>query len=261
MIQQSIQLVAMSNPDHAHIFIATPCYGGMVSQTYMESILALTAEAPSAQLSLTLGLVGQDALITRSRNTLLAQFMTTEASHILFVDADIGFSPSQVFRLLKAKRDLIGALYPLRACHWGKASQTRLANGEPLTTAGLEYVGQPDGAVDHDGFGRGDFAGTGFLLISRSAIKRMIAGFPDTRCRHGHVLGARDSEIYALFDCLIDPVSRLYLSEDYAFCARWRALGGEVWLDTQARLTHCGMSEFQGDFKQRFRPCQLVNAD
>ena len=224
----------------------------MVSQIFMQSVLALSAEAPSAQLSLTIGLLGQDALITRSRNTLLARFMTTDASHILFIDADIGFSPSQVFRLLKAKRDVIGALYPLRACHWSEVARSRLVKGEPLATAGLEYVGQPNGEVDGEGFGKADFAGTGFLLISRSAVTRMIAGFPDTRCRHGHVLGGSESEIYALFDCLIDPVTRLYLSEDYAFCARWRAVGGEVWLDTRAKLTHCGMSEYHGEFEQRF---------
>jgi hypothetical protein len=225
----------------------------MVSQTYMLSVLALTVQAASAGLVLTIGLLGQDALITRSRNTLLAQFMATSATHILFIDADIGFEPSQVFRLLEADRDIVGALYPLRAHHWTEAARERLASGEPIATAGLEYVGEPVEQVGADGFIRGTFAGTGFLLVSRTAVDRMIAAYPDTRCRHGHVLGSvAAQEVHALFDCFIDPETRFYLSEDYGFCSRWRALGGEIWLDTRALLTHCGMSEFHGSPTVRF---------
>ena len=245
----------MSHTKQAHIFIATPCYGGMVSQTYMLSILALTVQAASAGLVLTIGLLGQDALITRSRNTLLAQFMATTATHVLFIDADIGFEPSQVFRLLQVDREIVGALYPLRAHNWTEAAKERLACGEPIATAGLEYVGEPVENVDVDGFVRGMFAGTGFLLVSRAALDRMIAAYPETRCRHGHVLGSGTAaEIYALFDCFIDPTTRLYLSEDYGFCSRWRALGGEIWLDTKAMLSHCGMSEFHGSPNARFAP-------
>ncbi len=59
---------------------------------------------------------------------------------------------------------------------------------------------------------------------------------------------------YALFDCMIEPGTRHYLSEDYAFCHRWRTIGGQVWLDTRSRLTHVGPREFVGDAGARYSP-------
>ena len=65
-----------------HIFIATPCYGGVVTQGYMQSVCALMAAAPGAGVGLTLALLGQDALITRCRNTLTSHFLATpQATH------------------------------------------------------------------------------------------------------------------------------------------------------------------------------------
>lgn len=35
-----------------------------------------------------------------------------------------------------------------------------------------------------------------------------------------------------------------YLSEDYAFCHKWRAIGGKIWLDTVGRLSPTGVHTF-----------------
>jgi hypothetical protein len=51
---------------------------------------------------------------------------------------------------------------------------------------------------------------------------------------------------------MIEPSSGEYLSEDYAFCHRWRSLGGKLWLDTQSRLVHVGPREFLGDASLRY---------
>ena len=51
---------------------------------------------------------------------------------------------------------------------------------------------------------------------------------------------------------MIEPSTREYLSEDYTFCHRWRAIGGRLWLDTQSRLVHVGPREFAGDAAARF---------
>jgi hypothetical protein len=81
----------------------------------------------------------------------------------------------------------------------------------------------------------------------------MIAAFPETRYSVAHTLPTPSASPnqYALFDTMIvpkdrDPETRHYLSEDYAFCRRWRSLGGRVWLDTRGKLTHIGTHEFEG---------------
>ena len=234
--------------DPSHIFLATPCYGGMVTQIYMQSVLALMTETAGSNVAVSIALLGQDALITRSRNTLVAHFLKSQATHLLFIDADIGFNSKDVLRLLQSRMDVAGSLYPIRAHHWSSASIDRIRAGETAASAGLEYVGEPIEAPNQDGFARARYAGTGFLMISRSALTTMTEHYPETRCSHRHVAGSPPLDnVFALFDCMIEPQPRHYLSEDYAFCWRWRALNGEIWLDTRAELVHAGMSEFKGD--------------
>jgi hypothetical protein len=61
----------------------------------------------------------------------------------------------------------------------------------------------------------------------------------------------QSSNLFALFDCIIDPDTGAYLSEDYSFCRRWRQIGGEIWIDIASKLTHTGPYEFVGDHTSR----------
>jgi hypothetical protein len=60
------------------------------------------------------------------------------------------------------------------------------------------------------------------------------------------------TSLYALFDCMIEPETGHYLSEDYTFCKRWRAIGGKVWLNTKSSLIHIGAHEFLGNPAVRY---------
>ena len=51
---------------------------------------------------------------------------------------------------------------------------------------------------------------------------------------------------WLFFDCMVDPDSGRYLSEDYAFCRRWRDIGGKIWVDLQCKLLHLGQHNFRG---------------
>ncbi|HTJ03604.1 MAG TPA: hypothetical protein VL492_12505, partial [Methylovirgula sp.] len=64
---------------------------------------------------------------------------------------------------------------------------------------------------------------------------------------------AKGDEFYALFDCVIDPETKAYISEDFGFCQKWRDIGGKIWLDTESRLTHIGAFNFAGAPQQRFQ--------
>lgn len=250
------------HPATPHIFIGTPTFGGMVTQTYMQSVIACMTEAQNFDFTMTLSMIGNDALITRCRNTMVHQFLSVpQASHLLFIDSDIGFTAADINRLLSARKDVIGGLYPLKEHFWDEATAANVALGEPPQTASLRYVGEAAGiAADPAPRQRVAFAGTGFLMISRAAILRMIAAYPETRYRRidapNQPAGAQSNAAlpaYALFDCTIDPATGTYLSEDFSFCARWRAAGGEVWIDRTLSLIHDGRTVFQGDPAQRAR--------
>jgi hypothetical protein len=251
----------MSQPS---ILISTPCFGGMVSQNYMLSVIRLMSYAKSAGFDVSLSMLGYDALISRARSTLVAAFLDNPAAtHLLFVDADISFEPQQVERLLKFDKDFTGALYPLKSMDWDLIPQRCVERGENVQHAAISYVGTffPEAERKHEGdFATAIYAGGGFQLIRRSAFERMIAAYPETHFSHVHILpmsGTRhdapqSSNLFALFDCIIDPETGAYLSEDYSFCLRWRKIGGEIWMDAASKLTHTGPYEFFGDHASRF---------
>jgi hypothetical protein len=246
------------------ILIATPCFGGVVSQGYMLSVIRLMSYAKSAGFGVSLNLLGYDALISRARSTLVAAFLDNPAAtHLLFVDADISFEPQQVERLLRADKDFTAALYPLKSIDWDFIPQRCVERGESVQQAALSYVGSfcLDGHRKQEGdFVTAIYAGGGFQLIRRAALLRMTAAYPETHFRRVHSLpisGVRrdtvqSSNLYALFDSIIDPETGAYLSEDYSFCLRWRSIGGEIWLDAASQLTHTGPYEFVGDHVSRF---------
>ena len=241
-----------------HIVIATPCFGGTVTHTYMMSVLHYVRAAEKAGYRVNLLTLGGDSLISRARSILVSHFLETPgATHLLFIDADIAFEPEQVHRLLAADKEFAAAFYPLKRTDWSKLPLHAMA-GEPLERAGLSYVGQlcEGSALRLEGdFATALYAGTGFQLIRRCVFERMIAAYPDLRFRAVHTGSERPAPpeyLCALFDCIIDPDGSAYLSEDYSFCRRWRALGGEIWLDLDSKLTHTGPQAFQGDCAQRF---------
>jgi hypothetical protein len=235
-----------------HLVVATPCFGGMVSQRYMQSAMALLLYGTQTGMAVSIELLGYDSLITRSRNALVARFLDMPtATHLLFVDADTGFTVDQVLRMLRFDQDIVAGMYPLKLIDWDSAALARARGGEPVETAPLRYVGTPcEGAelARQDGFVTGEYAGTGFMLIRRQTLERMIAAYPETNYTAAHTAAAPSlsPNQYALFDCMIDRASGHYLSEDYTFCRRWRDIGGRIWLDTQGELIHVGPHEFLG---------------
>lgn len=251
------------------VFIATPCFGGMVTKDYMQSIIALMQVGAQHNVQFILALLGNDALITRSRNTLVSSFFNeTAATHLLFIDSDISFEPEQIIRLLDADKDVAGAMYPIKDYDWQQASPQGAAapsaTAEALRETALHYVGTPipGNNAEWDGpLTTAFYIGTGMLLIKRAVIDKMTKAYPELRYDSVHAfpkVKRSATAQYALFECLIDQNNGLYLSEDYAFCERWRKLGGQLWLDTSMTLTHIGAHRFAGNPAQRFhRP---VNA-
>ena len=248
----------MAPPTAASIVVCTPCYGGVVTQGYMLSTTNLMIEGIRTGFSVTVDLHGFDSLITRSRNTLVSRFMDRPtATHLLFVDADITYLPAQVIRMVGFGQDVVAGMYPLKTRDWSPEAIGRVRQGEGLETAALRYVGLPcqDGErEEQDGFVTGEYAGTGFMLIRRHAIARMMQAHPELQFEAAHDRATQDPSPhqFALFDCMIEPETRHYLSEDYTFCRRWRALGGKIWLDTQGALVHSGGHDFVGNPRLRY---------
>jgi hypothetical protein len=216
-----------------HLHIGIPCYGGMMSEPTVTSLLRFILLAQQAGLNWSLDTMVNESLITRGRNNLMAKMMTNPAAtHFMFIDADIRFEPDAILKMLACDKDVIAGLYPKKALP-------------------VNYVInlKPETKIQGDIF-TVDTAGTGFLLFKRSVYEKLIAAHPDTKYVDDVGLGKQyEPMMYSIFDCEIDERGH-YLSEDWLFCRRWQAIGGEIWAHSKVLLNHIGHYEFQGDLSK-----------
>ena len=242
----------MSTRPAASIFLATPAYGGLASIHYFRSLLDLQKACAERGVGLHIELTGGDALITRARSRMATQFLEeTEHTHLLFVDADVAFSPDHLFRLLDADKPLVGGVYPLKKVHWEKVRPAVERGIRDVQAASLGYVVRflptPNQTVelDDEGFGPVAFLATGFMLIRRDVLSAMRAAHPELRCIVTDV-SLPPQPVTMFFESMIDPDTNEHLSEDYAFCKRWRQMGGDVFADFRTRMSHVGHAVYTG---------------
>ena len=252
-------MLDLSALKHIRPFIATPSYSGALTSMYVRSLLGLVNLAWTHGMTLQTRFLDGDSLVTRARNRLVAEFMADERwTHLFWIDADIGFEPEAALRLLLAGRDVVAGVYPHKHDAW---PDTGLATALPAgsTRADFEarhaqyafnrWPGQAQGAhADADGFIDVMDAPTGFMLVARRVFERLAAAMPELRYTPDAGAHAQAHlPHYRFFDTLMERDTGRYLSEDYAFCRRWQALGGRVHVDAGSRLAHQGMQTWQGD--------------
>jgi hypothetical protein len=241
-----------------NLVVATPCFGGQISVLYAASLFKLQNLVRTYKdFNLKVLFKDGDALITRARASLISQFLDDpNATHLLFVDADIGFEPEQVLRLIESGADMSAAIYPLKRIDWGKVRSTIETGRDNPAAAALKYVFEvddPNAVIQKGGFIKVRYAGTGFLMIRRRVLEGMCARYPQLRYKRDHSVDAatESDNRFALFECMIAE-DGTYLSEDFAFCKRWIDMGGEIWADLKSTLSHVGPMTFHGDLSSQF---------
>jgi hypothetical protein len=249
---------AATPPSQVNLVVATPCFGGQISVLYAASLFKLQ-QAVRRYSGLTLKVLFKDgdALITRARARLLSQFLTDEAAtHLLFLDADIGFEPEQVLRLIECGADMCAAVYPVKRIDWDRMRRTIEAANPDSAAAALRYVFEvedPKAVIEKAGFVKVRYAGTGFLMIRRGALEAMCARYPQLQYKRDHSAddGTASDRRFALFESMIADDGTC-LSEDFAFCKRWTDMGGEIWADLKSALSHVGPMTFRGNLSSQF---------
>ena len=245
-------------------FIATPCYGGQLNEPYFRSVIKMMTFFNGHQIPLAFGTIANESLVTRARNVLVAYFLASDYTHLMFIDADIEFQTEDILKLYAHKKDVVVGAYPKKGVAWDKirsnltdpSNKDKELSDRDMASFGSDYainfkfvdketktIGVENGLIKlHD-------AGTGFMMISREAILKMIKAYPELKYNNDVNINNADlkDHFYALFDTMIDPVDRRYLSEDYTFCRRWQEIGGDVWLDPSISLNHYGHFCFQGN--------------
>ena len=243
-----VELPSTSAPEPA-LYVATPCYGCLVTHAYTSSILRLQAECMRRGITCFIDFIGNESLVQRARNVLTARFLKRkDFTHFLFIDADIAFDPETVFRMLQFDKDVTTAIYPKKSIDWDMVSKKLKARAdEPVHQMGLDFniniVGHSTQVVD--GFMKVLDAATGFMMIKRTLLEKLAKTHTKTLLCENDIPGSRDEipEYVALFDCILEPLPNgkfRALSEDYSFCRRVQDLGGDVYVDVSSVLCHTG---------------------
>lgn len=244
------------------LFLAVPMYGGNCTGMFARSVADLSSICTQYGVQLQLYFLFNESLITRARNYCADEFMRSNSTHLMFIDSDIGFNPNDVIALLAIQDelcpyDVIGGPYPKKCISWEKiklAVDKGVADENPnnLEKYVGDYVFNPKSGQAQIPIGEPvevSEIGTGFMMIRRRTFEKYAEAFPELSYKPDHVRtehfdGSR--EIMAYFDCIIDPVSKRYLSEDYMFCYNVQKMGGQVWICPWMQLQHVGTYIFGG---------------
>jgi hypothetical protein len=246
------------------LFIATPMYGGMAHGLYMKACLDLQNIMTKYGVETKFSFLFNESLITRARNYLVDEFLRSECTHMLFIDADIHFNAQDVVALLALDKDVIGGPYPKKTINWKNVAEAARKHPDLPTKELEKLVGE---YVFNVVKGTKNFSvteplevmeiGTGYMLIKREVFDQMKEAYPTIRYKPDHVGQANfdgSRYIHAYFDTVIDYTDSIvgggsdrYLSEDYMFCQMWRKIGGEIYLCPWMRTQHIGTYAFTGD--------------
>jgi hypothetical protein len=215
------------------VHICMPCYGGNLTESTFMSFIKWSNTARQLGIDWTMETMTNESLITRARNTLTAKFLTNpDSTHLMFIDADIGWEPWHLLVMLNADKDVIGGLYPMKSI--------------PIKWC----VNGFEGAREDGPLQEVSKTGTGFLLIKRHVFEKLN--------KHPHVIPFKNDiglpqELDAHMKTYFDTGVRenRYYSEDWAFCENWRDLGGEVWVDKRVLLKHSGTYVFSNENQEQ----------
>lgn len=244
--------------DPPHVFIATPMYGGQCFGFFTQGLLQAQQILPKNNVSVSFSFLFNESLIQRARNLLAHQFLKSNATHMMFIDADIKFNPDDIVHMVRADKDIICGIYPKKEINWDtvRAAMDRGVPNEELkhhTGAFVinlvDYQSQVTVPINQPlEIWNG---GTGFMLIKRSVFEGMKDKLPSYL---NNVLDIKNPDngerITEFFATMIEPESQILLSEDYFFCKKAREMGYKVWAAPWVSLAHVGTYAFEGQLLQ-----------
>lgn len=249
----------IKEPMKKGIFVATPAYGGMCYLPYVNGLLELQRACLAAGIEFGYFYVSGTALLHEQRNVAVERFLRSDLSHMMFIDADIGFRADDVIRMFEQQHEVMIGLYPSKTIDWTavvdaarsdpSASVDKIAlfsanyNRTAYAMENSEVAIKPDSVFEiHSG-------GTGLMMIARPVFRKMEAAYPHTKVQFPisyQNLVPDATSMYEHFEFLREPDGRS-LSEDISFCKKWRACGGKLYACTWFKTVHAGLHLYDGN--------------
>jgi hypothetical protein len=214
----------MTQPLAQSVFIATPTLDGSLDCRYVAALMHSTAALTQLGIRFEISFEVGNSLISDARNKLVAKFLASQHTDLLFIDSDLAWSAPDMLKLLAYDVPFVAGVYQRKS----------------LTKLDFTVKFGPSITLDRHGLIEAERTGTGFMRLRRDCLAAMVAAHPHLKLKDP---GTPPSDwLYALFDTSI--ANGQYLGEDFTFCDRWRAAGGKVLIDPQINFAHIGTHAF-----------------
>lgn len=216
------------------VHICMPCYGGMLTEQTFMSYIKWANTCRQLGIDWTMETMTNESLISRARNTLVAKFLNNpDSTHLMFIDADIGWEPWHLLSLLNRDVDVIGGLYPMKTL--------------PVKWVVNGFEGAETGS---DGLQEVSKTGTGFMLVKRHVFEKLNE-HPAVKPFANDIGLPKelDKHLKTYYDTAVRE--NRYYSEDWTFCENWRDLGGQVYIDKRVLLKHVGTYVFDAQTQDK----------
>jgi len=207
----------------------------------MMSLFKLMEHVKKNNISATFYPIFWESLISRARNASAAEFLAGDYTHLLFIDADISFEPSDVDKLLSAEKDVVCSPYPKKYIKYQAVKDNKEL---------VDFAVSGKFAKVAENLYEIESVATGFLLIKRNVFQQMILKYPKIEYINDIDGYGQGRKMWNFFNVGINPTNKNYDSEDWGFCTAWRNIGGKVYARTDISLGHWGWHQFKGNFNK-----------
>lgn len=157
--------------------------------------------------------------ISGARASMLKRGLRAQGDIFLFLDDDLSWRPEDLLKLVQTEGEVVGGTYRARddteENYMGRVLQDE--NGR-ITSM------REDGCIECS------CLPAGFLKVTKEGVDKFMKGYPELCYGPG-------------YDQAVDLFNHgawqgLWWGEDYAFCRRWRDIGGKVWLIPDLNINH-----------------------
>ena len=205
------------------VLIGTPSHDGKVDVWFANSLVNTVRMSYEKETIVVPVYMAYDSLVQRARNDLVRLAIEEDFDDLIFIDSDQEWNPEWIFQLLDHDADVVGGTVV-------KKSDTPAFNVKAL----------PEGLKEENGLMEVECVGTGFMKISKDALKKVWEVSPEYQnegrlCRMVFDIQIMDGQL---------------VSEDNVFCRKWRDLGGKVYIDPSMTCNHIGVKKYTGNFQE-----------
>lgn len=218
------------------VVFGIPTLSKTISVETYQSMMALQWALFGEGVPLAQVIVGGDPYLSKVRNKIATLFLDDypQATDLFFIDDDVGFPHEAALRLIASDKDVIAGIYPKKE------------DGDTLQWPTDLLVDKETKRLIRDGdLYLASHVPTGFLRIKRHVLERMAVESDKFKDR---AADGREIDCYNIFEMGYCKDDGKWWGEDYAFCQRWRNMGGEVWVDPNIPFTHRGGKTWAGTF-------------